>query len=328
MPNTHGPVFTLARIVVRCALLVLPWTVGQAMAQDVPSTDIYLVTIDETGEEVPELGEPRNLTRREGYDNQPAFLPDGSALLYTSIRDGQAEIYRLDLSSAESRPITQTADTSEYSPTPIEGGKAISVVRVEPDGKQRLWRFPLDGEGEPTLLLPEVEPVGYHAWEGEKELVLFVLGEPNTLQRVALGGTPRVMAHNIGRALHRIPGKEAAFSFVDKGKAPAEGPASTADSAEKDTEKDTEPAEWWIKRLDVASGEITPLIATLPGREDLTWDGQGRAWMAEGSVLYRWCPFCGKRWKRVADLGPHGLGEITRLAISPDGKSLAVVAAR
>lgn len=327
MPITDRRSLSFPQLSLIFALLLgWPAFVQPAVAQEVPSTDIYLVPIEEVGDEVPELGEPRNLTRREGYDNQPSFLSDGSALVYTSIRHGQADIYRLDLESGESTAVTQTADTSEYSPTPIDGGKAISVVRVEPDGKQRLWSFPLDGEGEPSLLLPEVEPVGYHAWEGEKELVLFVLGEPNTLQRVALGGESRVMAGNIGRALHRIPGDEAAFSFVHKGD--QEGDGTEAEAPEGSEGGSEKSSAWWLKRLDASSGEITPLIATLPGREDLCWDAEGRAWMADGSVLYRWCPACGKAWKKVADLAPHGLGEITRLAVSPDGESLALVASR
>ena len=35
-----------------------------------------------------------NITNRPGYDNQPAF--DGSAILYTSIRSGQADIWRFE----------------------------------------------------------------------------------------------------------------------------------------------------------------------------------------------------------------------------------------
>ena len=291
--------------------LCLAWTATAALAQDVPTTDIYLVSLEETGDEVPTLGKPQNLTDRDGYDNQPAFL-DNNTLLYTSIRGDQADIYRLRLKRKAGRALTLTSDTSEYSPTPMADGKSFSVVRVEPDGKQRLWSFPLSGQGEPTLLLPNVEPVGYHAWSGGDELVLFVLGEPPTLQRVQVGGEAQVMAHNIGRALHLIPEEKAAFSFVDKGTGEGEGEEGT----------------WWLRRLDVASGEITPLIQTLPGREDLAWDPEGRAWMADGTQLYRWCPVCGAEWKPVADLAAHGLGEITRLAISPDGKSLALVAER
>jgi hypothetical protein len=294
-----------------CTCLVL--AAVATSAQDVPSTDIYLVSLEETSEGLPTIGKPRNLTDREGYDNQPHFLDDNT-LLYTSMRHGQTDIYRVRLKRDVSRALTLTRDTSEYSPTPMADGEHYSVVRVEADGKQRLWSFPLSGKGEPTLLLPEVEPVGYHAWSGGDELVLFVLGEPHTLERVKLGGEPRVMARNIGRSLHRIPGDKAAFSFIDKGQ----------DGEDEGDGQGT----WWLRRLDVASGEISPLIETLPGREDLAWDPQGRAWMADGTRLYRWCPFCGAEWKPVADLATHGLGEITRLAISPDGKSMALVAER
>src|SRR5258708_16942898 len=44
------------------------------------------------------VGVPVNVTARPGYDNQPFFLPNGRAFLYTSIReDSQADIYRYDI---------------------------------------------------------------------------------------------------------------------------------------------------------------------------------------------------------------------------------------
>ena len=47
-----------------------------------------------------------------------------------------------------------------------------------------------------------IEPVGYHAWGADEDLVMFLLGEPHTLQytRVA-AAKPRVIAGDIGRTL-------------------------------------------------------------------------------------------------------------------------------
>jgi len=69
-------------------------------------------------------------------------MPDGHGVLYTSIRNKQADIYRYDLQSGATTQVTNTAE-SEYSPTLMPDRKNISVVRVEADGKtQRLWKFP------------------------------------------------------------------------------------------------------------------------------------------------------------------------------------------
>lgn len=293
---------------------------GSALrAQDPPATDIWLFDIepgDATSEGVPTLAGGRNVTDRQGYDNQPMFLPSADAFLYTSIVDGQADIYRYDLGSAAGgdavggKQLTATAE-SEYSPTPLADGSGFSVVRVEADGRQRLWKFSLSGD-QPELLFPDVEPVGYHAWGENGEVVLFILGEPHSLHLAKRGvAGSRPVAADIGRALARIPDQDA-FSFLHR----VEG-------------------EWWVKRLPWANegGDSAvasePLIAALPGREDVAWAPDGTLWGADGGKVYRWCPFCGSRWQLVADLGSsHGLDDISRLAIDRHGRRLALVAAR
>src|SRR5262249_864272 len=144
----------------------------------------------------PVLGEPVNITKRAGYDNQPYFIPSGKELFYTSIRkDEQADIYKYDLTKKSEIPFTNTPE-SEYSPTLTPDKRFISVVRGEADKKQHLWRFPLSG-GKPEILIPSVEPVGYHCWLSSNTVALFVLGEPPTLQIVNLsGGKPAVIAKN------------------------------------------------------------------------------------------------------------------------------------
>lgn len=273
-----------------------------ALAQAPPSTDVYLVELVRGDDGALTAGEPRNLTARPGYDNQPFFLDDGR-LLYTAIADGQADIWIHDLGGGTKSRLTETAE-SEYSPTPIPGEDAISVVRVEADGTQRLWRFPLAG-GEPELVLPDIAPVGYHAWSDAKQLALFVLGEPPTLQRARRGpGAGEVLAENVGRSLHRVPGSSA-ISFVHK-------------------ESDEV---WTIKKVDLASGEIEPLAPTRPGREDYAWSPSGELWTGDGATLHVRDPERDEDWRLVADLSAHGISDITRLAVHPDGHLLAFVAA-
>lgn len=274
------------------------------LAQDPPpAADIFLVSLEINGDTV-RLGDPVNVTQRSGYDNQPHFLPDGKSFVYTSIGDdGQADIWAYDLAEKTRRSVIKTAKTSEYSPTPIPGENALSVIRVEADGEtQRLWRFPLDG-GEPDLLLPDIKPVGYHVWLDAKNLAFFVLGEPHMLQAARRGsGTGKVLASDIGRALHRVPGKHDA-SFVHK-----EGDGN-----------------WHIKQIDPVSGEMSQLIKTRPAREDFTWLPNGLLLMGDGSALHGARPKS-EGWKVVADFEAAGLADISRLAVHPEGTWLALVA--
>lgn len=278
-----------------------------ALAQDPPATDVYLVSLDRNDDGTLKAGTPRNVTARPGYDNQPSFLPDGRRLLYTAIDGGQADVWVYDLETAERRRLTATAE-SEYSPTPIPGEDAISVVRVEADGRQRLWRFPLAG-GEPELLLPDVVGVGYHAWADGENLALFVLGEPPALHRARRGpGPSQALAENVGRALHRVPGSRE-ISFVHK-----QG-------------KDEGESAWTIKKVDLETGKTEDLGPTRPRREDYAWSPSGELWTGDGGALYVRDPAGGGGWRVVADFSELGISDVTRLAVHPDGRLLAFVAA-
>jgi WD40 repeat protein len=275
--------------------------VGQA-----PGTDIFLaeLRVRGAGDRV-EIGPPANATHRPGYDNQPFFTPDGRAFLYTSVHDGQADIWRYDIAAGRSGQVTATAPESEYSATPLPDGSGFSVVRVEADSTQRLWRFDWDG-GRPTLVLPDVKPVGYHAWGDAHTVALFVLGQPATLQVADLRtGTVASVARDIGRGVQRIPGtNRSAISFVQKG----------ADSV------------WVVAELDLATRQIRTLVRTLPGVDQYAWTPGGVLLMAKGAKLYQWSP-SRPDWEEVADFSALGLENITRLAVSGRGDRLALVAA-
>lgn len=269
-----------------------------------PATDIYLADLRVAQGRV-SLGVPVNVTARPGYDNQPFFLPDGRAFLYTSIReDSQADIYRYDIDQKASVRLTATRE-SEYSPTPLPDGSGFSVVRVEADSTQRLWAFDLAGS-RPRVVLDSIKPVGYHAWGDAHTLVLFVLGSPPTLQ-IADAGFPtargEVFAKDIGRSLQRIPGR-LSVSFVQRDS--VVGP--------------------WLEALDVRTRRVTKLVQPPQGADFFAWTPGGIVLAASGTKLYQWDPRRGEAWEEVADLAGAGLTNVTRLAVSPKGDRLAMVA--
>jgi hypothetical protein len=268
-----------------------------------PATDIYVADLRTSHRKV-SVGTPTNVTARPGYDNQPCFLPDGRAFLYTSARDSQTDIYRYDLGRKASVQVTATRE-SEYSPTPLPNGKGFSVIRVEADSTQRLWAFDLDGAGA-RLVLDSIKPVGYHAWADDHTLVLFVLGTPSTLQ-IADSRSPAalgtVIARDIGRSLQKIPGR-AAVSFVQR------------DSVNGS----------WLEAVDAATRRVTKLVKTPAGADFFVWTREGIVLTASGTALYQWDPRTGGDWTKVADLAAFGLTNLTRLAVSPRGDRIALVA--
>jgi len=269
-----------------------------------PATDIYLADLRVASGRV-SVGVPVNVTARPGYDNQPFFLPDGHAFLYTSIReDSQADIYRYDIEAQTSIRLTTTRE-SEYSPTPLPDGSGFSAVRVEADSTQRLWAFDLDGS-RPRLVLDSIKPVGYHAWADGHTLVLFVLGSPSTLQIAdasSRGAHGEVVARDIGRSLQRIPGRPS-VSFVQRDS--VAGP--------------------WLEELDTRTHRETKLVKAPPGADFFAWTPGGIVLTASGTKLYQWDPRRGSAWDEVADFAAAGLSSVTRLAVSPQGDRLAIVA--
>src|SRR5205085_12344672 len=115
------------------------------------ASDIFLIDVKTKRSGELKFGEPNKITNFAGYNNQPFFMPNGHSILYTSIRNKQADIYAYDIGSGATTQVTNTPE-SEYSPTLMPDGKNISVVRVEADGTQRLWKFPLI-DGQPSLIL-------------------------------------------------------------------------------------------------------------------------------------------------------------------------------
>lgn len=302
-PCRHGHGVTVLSRAVCAVGAVAATSLASSPAGAQRAPDVFVASLATAGGRVT-VGAPRNVTARDGYDNQPSFSRDGRTLYFTSTReDAQADIYRVDLASGVTSRVTRTAPESEYSAAELPEGGALAVIRVERDSTQRLWRLSEDG-GSGAPLFPALRPVGYHAWGDAHHVAMFVLGSPNAL---VLGDTRTgrldSLMFNIGRSLHRIPGTRQ-VSFVSK---------SYADA-------------WYVMSLDVETREIRPLARLPRGVEDYAWLPDGRLLAGSGATVLVADPRADAAWVQVADLQPAGLAEITRLAVAPGGDRLAIVA--
>ena len=314
----------MSTILASCGVVALVGTLAAdaRQAQAPPDTEIFLAPLKIANGTL-ELGTPINISNNPGYDNQPFFTPDGKSVLFTSVRGAapaagggsltQTDIYRYDIAARSVTRVTQTAE-GEYSPTVMMDGTRISVIRVEADGTQRLASIAPSGPKiQVDVILPDVKPVGYHAWADDHTVAMFILGgdgAPATLQvGDTRSGKARVVATDIGRSLQRMPGTAAArhISFVQR-------------------TRDADTVTLTIKEFDPASGQITTVTPAVAGaREvDTAWTADGTLLMVKDAVLYGW-----KRgqsgWKEVASLPRLSLSGITRLAVSPAGDYLALV---
>lgn len=83
------------------------------------SYDIFMADLD--GKIV------KQLTSSAGYDAEPTLSPNGKKMVYTSVKDGDLELYVMDLKSGKEKRITHTPG--------YDGGAWFS-----PDGKKLIWR--------------------------------------------------------------------------------------------------------------------------------------------------------------------------------------------
>ncbi len=286
-------------------LIVLLFASYSSWSQTPPSTEIYLFDISSKKDRV-SISNPLNFTQHPGgYDNQPFFHPQREIVYFTaSTDDGKTDIKSYDYKQKKTNSITKTPE-KEYSPTVTLDQQYLSCIIQRDNGAQDLGKYPIDG-GEPSLIINHMT-VGYHVWTDNSHLGLFILGKdgaPSTLHYLLLPmKRDTILASNIGRSLHRIPG-ETAFSFVHKV-----------------TDKD-----WYIKKFNNHTKKIADIGPTLPGREDLCWLPDGKILMSDGTGIFFYQPGKSATWMPVEiESGASLLKGVTRIAASADGKKIAVV---
>lgn len=265
-----------------------------------PNTDLWLMDIKTINDSI-YIENPVNITNRPGYDNQPSFSGDGKTILFTSIRDEkQSDIYSYDLKTKEITQITKT-ETSEYSPLFAPDGQSISVVMVEPDSTQRLWKFPKTG-GKATLIMDKIDSVGYYCWIDNLTAAVWLIDKPNKLFRCDIGSQKcTFIDDSIGRSIHPVTFGKIKKLFYSKG-----------ENIYSDNSKSKV-----IETIKIGEGE------------DFCFYKSNQLLMGNGSKLYsRIFVTVGKDgpWKHVGDLSSSGIKKIMRLAVSPDGKKLVIVA--
>jgi len=251
-----------------------------------------------------------NISKHPGYDNQPAFFPDGKlvftsqiALLDETGHAVQAVIH--DFANGTSTPVPGALG---FSPTPAADG-ALMLLR---DGHVVLH----DASGKESQLT-ETKDAGYFARFDEQTWALYmndkqrriVIYDPKTkaLDTMALGSMS---------APFHIPGKRA-VSFVAVEPFPMpEGEAA----------KTAPPRKFALRQLNLDDRQITTL-ATVPFRTSGShvWTSRGTLLIASGHTIYEWNPAKPDDWPIAATFDDPELQGLTRIAISPRGDRIALV---
>lgn len=263
------------------------------------NTEVYLLDI-KTVDRKTELVNPRNISNNEGYDNQPSFY-DGETILFSSTRNGQTDIARYDIKADSVSWITDTPQGSEYSPLKIPGRNSISAIRLDTTGLQRLYEYSV-WDGSSTELLKDLK-VAYHVWFDKDRVVLSVLGETamDLVVSDLKGGSHRTIQKNVGRSLHKIPNSHL-VSFISKESDP-----------------------WEIRSLDPVTGDVQKITDMYEKTDDMCWLSNGTIIAADNQILVQINPKNQKEWGRFLRLEKKEISNISRIAVSPNGKYLALV---
>jgi len=177
-------------------------------------------------------------------------------------------------------------------------GKNISVVMVEKDSAQRLWKFPLTG-GEPTCIMKKVDSIGYHCWINKDSIAVFVLTKPSfTLQIVNINSQKiKVIADSIGRCMRMRDGN---LWYTTK-------------------------AGHFNNVYEYSLKSKTPYIKGMIESEDYCFYGKYEIWSLSDNSIVSGYMNSKAGATEIVNLEKFGIIKPTRITISPDGKKLAVV---
>ncbi|XOV80513.1 MAG: hypothetical protein ACFHVJ_06065 [Aestuariibacter sp.] len=277
----------------RCLIVAACFYMLSAQAQQLPNADIYLFEVQSNENQEIQLSEPVALADSVYYENQPYFIDD-ERLVFTRDNGSNTDIWQW-----HNGTLTVLSETpeSEYSPTPIPTyPSSLSMIRVEDDGTQRLWKR--NGKGQFDLLFQDIKPVGYHVWRGNN-VAMFILGEPHRLEVTRVGKeATQVIDQNIGRCLQKVPERRAiSYTVADE--------------------------QHVLKSYDFQAKKVS-VLGTLPqGAQDYIWLSETHLLASAGEHLLVGQLGATIEWQALSVTLPKGA--LSRLALSPNKKRLALV---
>jgi len=265
------------------------------------NTEIYVFDIAPAYEGL-ELLNIRNISNNEGYDNQPSFISN-ETLVFAGNNDGQTDISEYNLTTKLQKWVNKKTEGGEYSPQKFPSNNDVAAVRLDKDGLQRLYRYHSETDNS-SELIKDLQ-VAYFAFYNDQKMLATVLdGDKMDLVLIDLTSKKAdTLIYNAGRSLQKVPKTDSmSYSLVNE-----EGNLD-------------------LYLLDMNSYENF-FVTELPiGIQDYVWINDTQILVGSGDKLYIYDTLGEPEWTRVASLEEYGIKNITRMAISPSGKKIALVA--
>jgi len=275
----------------------------------VQTSNIYLFDLDIQADTI-EFVNPKYLTEfnASGYNNHPAFFSDDELCISSQLpTEAMPELYLLNLQEGSKTKMTATIE-GEYSPFRMPDYFSFSAVRMQINGRDtllQLWQFPIDRKENGKPVFKYLTKIGYYQWVDSYQVAVYMTDSPAYLaiaNTVSDQLTP--VATNPGRCFRTLPNGN--LAYVQK----------------SDFEN-------WIvmeKNMYQPNAQPTKIVDTVPGAEDFAVLPNGTLLMGKGSRLYKFDRFKDDGWVEIVDLRYYEIANITRIAVSKDGKKVAIVA--
>ncbi len=284
-------------------LMLLSQNIKAQDAPSVPDREIHLFDLKLIDGQY-QLDNGKNISNNKGYDNQAYFTPESKTVLFVSERQGKStDVFEYNIKTEKTQQLTNTPH-AEYSPKPVGNTGNVSFVSEGFNPYQSVWQ--LDRKtGEQSWLLNSKEPVGYYHLNESTGDVLFWSRYGWSVQYLNIKTKQNrfVSGHAIPSTPQQIP-KSDQFSFVHR----------------------QTNGQVWIKSFDPKTFSITPIAPIFDSNYEYGWAPNGDILRFKNNQLFVWpAGNTGFEWQKGPDLKPMVKGEIGRLAISNDGKKLALV---
>lgn len=272
-----------------------------------PNTDLWLFKIkNEKGKLSLQKGE--NITKREGYDNQPSFSEDGKSIYYVSIReDKQADIYIYNISNRKIVQHTKTSQ-SEYSPTLSPDKKYLMCVTVLQDSSQVILPVPLK-EGASGMhttdqiqknIFSKYDSAGYFAYLNIDTVLYYKLTQPHSLRAFSISnGTDVFLGYHPVRGFRSINRTEFIFGI-----------------------KDSAQVTFYKYNTLLSKAQIFCKYNSLS--EDVVWHPELGLLKSEGGSILTYNDK-ENTWQQLFDFSSFGIKKITRFAFDRFTKQITIV---
>ena len=98
-------------------------------------------------------GVPSRLTFDPAVEDYPVWAPDGSQILFSSMRNGVEDLYRKVSSGAGNEEVLLKSSTPKIPSDWSRDGRFILYENVDPKNRNDIWVLPLSGDRKPQVFL-------------------------------------------------------------------------------------------------------------------------------------------------------------------------------